>query len=792
MPEFVLSAHAKHRITCWLGLTAWLFFALSAYSFRPDIPALRAAAMQSSDDIVVEMFQPRTGATNGFWLAVAGGVVLGLALWVGRKNDTDVGTASIASADPKHATSVGVQRDAPARQIRSERIPIRWRLVFSGVFLLWLVGEINGSALNFSPLIGVSPHIQFVLFCAGILLTGTGLTGGNTSTIFKKKRVNAKTQSTQRRQMDSKRRWSLFAITGIVLLAFILRFWQLNTSLRVLVDELHFMSGILEFWKRGNVELMQGINSISPFARLYPYWQDWTVEILGRNFLGFRAVSALFGTINVLAIYWLAKALFDRKTALLAALFLATFPPHLHFSRLGIIQTGDMLAGSLTLAFTARGMRSGRRVDWVIAGICLGMTQYFYEGGRFLFPLIMFFWVGSVAVFGRGGKGRALSVHRRDVAILVLMAVIVAMPLYYTITFTEAPLTGRFDASGFGENYWVTLLLSPFDAGWFRAHLNHLVSSFLVYVHMPERAVYYGGYHPFVLEALVPMFLMGVWYSVWRGRAAASVLLLWVFFTSLGSGLLVQSAVASRFVVVFPALALLMAVGLRYGLALVWPNNQTSPGAQHVVPLPQTATRVGAQRAAPLRQPMPHAADAIDRVPTRQSNRIAARYTTILFLTGIIIAGAQAAYYFYDHLPTFNVEFRHARAYRDVEDAMLRASTYPPGTQIHIVMTQEFDPNYNRVFLKFLADGLDVDTLMRSEVTTEYVDGLDIEADHVFFLEPDDSRTPALIRQRFALTAPVRSPYADVPEDEQFWLYFAAGSDYSLPPHTADNDTDRG
>jgi len=70
----------------------------------------------------------------------------------------------------------------------------------------------------------------------------------------------------------------------------------------------------------------------------------------------------------------------------------------------------------------------------------------------------------------------------------------------------------------------------------------------------------------------------------------------------------------------------------------------------------------------------------------------ATRYTAVLFLLGVLIAGAQAAYYFYDHLPTFNVEFRHARAYRDVEDAMLRAADYPPGTQIHIVMTRNLTP----------------------------------------------------------------------------------------------------
>jgi len=44
---------------------------------------------------------------------------------------------------------------------------------------------------------------------------------------------------------------------------------------------------------------------------------------------------------------------------------------------------------------------------------------------------------------------------------------------------------------------------------------------------------------------------------------------------------------------------------------------------------------------------------------------------------------------------------------------------------------------------------------MRTDVTAEYIDGLDADVDHVFFIEPDDSPSLVLIRQRFALTAPL-------------------------------------
>jgi hypothetical protein len=106
---------------------------------------------------------------------------------------------------------------------------------------------------------------------------------------------------------------------------------------------------------------------------------------------------------------------------------------------------------------------------------------------------------------------------------------------------------------------------------------------------------------------------------------------------------------------------------------------------------------------------------------------------------------------------------------------MLRVSRFPAGTQVHLIMREEFDPAYNRDFLKFLSDDVTIETITSREVTDEYVEKLEAGVHHIFLIEPDDARTLAVLRRRFALAEPSFSPYTDVAEEEQFALYEALG-----------------
>jgi 4-amino-4-deoxy-L-arabinose transferase-like glycosyltransferase len=91
-----------------------------------------------------------------------------------------------------------------------------------------------------------------------------------------------------------------------------------------------------------------------------------------------------------------------------------TFPPHIQFSRIALLHIADPLFGVLALWFLIRAIRSNRRLDWVLMGVSLGMTQYFFEAGRLFTGALILAWAALVLVwFG----GRALWHRLRPVAV---------------------------------------------------------------------------------------------------------------------------------------------------------------------------------------------------------------------------------------------------------------------------------------------------------------------------------------------------------------------------------------
>ena len=121
---------------------------------------------------------------------------------------------------------------------------------------------------------------------------------------------------------------------------------DLDTAMRFLVDERSFIDGTYSAAQSPFNGLLQPFSSISAFPFVFPYWQSLGMKLFGMGLVGFRATSAIVGALTVPGLYFLVRTLFDRKTAVLAALFLATFPPHLQFSRIGINNIADPLIGT--------------------------------------------------------------------------------------------------------------------------------------------------------------------------------------------------------------------------------------------------------------------------------------------------------------------------------------------------------------------------------------------------------------------------------------------------------------
>lgn len=515
-------------------------------------------------------------------------------------------------------------------------------------------------------------------------------------------------------------REELFLIGGITLLALGLRLWRLDSAVYRPVDEINFMAAVNALWEKPDIQILKPFAEITAskvpaFTWIYPLLQSISVGLLGNDFWGLRFASALIGALTVPALYGLARQLFNRPLALLAALTLATFPPHLHFSRLGLNNIADPLFGTLALAFLARGLSSNRRADYVLAGVMLGLTQYFYEGGRLLYPALAIGW------FIVCGLARRSAVNWRHVLVGLLVAVVIAAPVYYVLTTNQLLVASRLQNTSLSLPQWGFLLT---QSGTEAAQLfaQRLGYPFLIYFAMRDTSWFYGGYQPLVLFVFAPLFLLGLSSAFWRMfRPAGLLLILWIAFTTLGNAALQDNSQGPRFVVAFPALALLIALGLWQTFTLLWPD--------------QSRLRQG-----------------------------------VLAALIVILSGGQTAYYFYDHVPIFVRQFTQNP---DLVDVLLRLPSLPPNTQVHVVAPRtiwEFDL---QTFTQFFKLDLQARSYTPQDFTQAVLQALDHDMNQAFFVLPDDTLTLGRIRRFFVLDEPQFSPY-DIPRDEQLALYVVA------------------
>jgi uncharacterized membrane protein len=108
-----------------------------------------------------------------------------------------------------------------------------------------------------------------------------------------------------------------------------------------------------------------------------------------------RLVSAIGGSLTVLAFYFLARDLFGSKVGLAAAGLLAASRWHLTFSRIIYELILTPLFELLLFIFLLRALRNGRRRDWALAGVALSAGLNTYTAFRvvpFLVAGFLLYW----------------------------------------------------------------------------------------------------------------------------------------------------------------------------------------------------------------------------------------------------------------------------------------------------------------------------------------------------------------------------------------------------------------
>ncbi|MEA2372799.1 MAG: hypothetical protein QOH12_3193 [Solirubrobacteraceae bacterium] len=245
---------------------------------------------------------------------------------------------------------------------------------------------------------------------------------------------------TRARGEDGNRgRWALAAL-GVVLLALGLRLWGIKMGLPYAYnsdENAHFVPRAIGLFGH-NLNPGYFNNPPAYTYLLYLVYEVWYGggRALSHTYASHptevwvlaRATAAVLGTFAVWLLYLCGARLFDRRTGLLASGLMAVAFLPVFYAHLALNDVPTLAPLTLSLWGTAGVLRYGRRRDYVIAGIGLGLASATkYTGGIVVLPLI------AAAVFhyrssAPGGGGRRAVVGIATAGVLGLIAFVLADP----------------------------------------------------------------------------------------------------------------------------------------------------------------------------------------------------------------------------------------------------------------------------------------------------------------------------------------------------------------------------
>jgi len=285
---------------------------------------------------------------------------------------------------------------------------------------------------------------------------------------------------------------------------------------------------------------------------------------LGLSTVSLRLASALFGTLAVLATYLLARELFDRPTALLAAALLTCNRTAIDFSRLGTTHAQVPLLEALTFFAFWRGIRTGSALAYAWCGIFAALCLHSYNAAHVV-PLLLLGWALLAAVTAP----RRIWRYRHAAAVAVASFVLVTLPWFYYLS----------DHYGFAANWrqftWMAharqvtpQIITAFEQDGLAAAITLLGSqawkTWLGFTILPAQAYQLGYRGGGMLDHVSgALFVLGLAIAL-RARSRGLFVLYWWGATAFTGGVLtIDPPAFVRLVGLLPAVCILAALPLR-------------------------------------------------------------------------------------------------------------------------------------------------------------------------------------------------------------------------------------
>ena len=297
----------------------------------------------------------------------------------------------------------------------------------------------------------------------------------------------------------------ILVVTAIVVAAFLLRVWN--------VGHIPYVLGGDE--GEQGAEILNVLNGTlrNPFSTgwysvptLSFFLNALSVRLFGNTIFGLRIMWVLVGTASVLVTFLLVKHLKGTRLALLAAVLLAAYHYHIHFSRLGSNQIADTLLLPLALLFLYRGYDRGSWLDWALCGLSLGLGQYFYAGARLGLVVTAFL---VLYLFVRDG----FKFSRQNwvgLGVLVLALLVAGGPIFLYAYQRPDDYNARVNQIGIFQNGWLVNEAKVLGKPQSAVLVDQFWRSALAFNAYPDRTAWYGLSGPLLDFTSGVLFLLGL------------------------------------------------------------------------------------------------------------------------------------------------------------------------------------------------------------------------------------------------------------------------------------------
>lgn len=218
-------------------------------------------------------------------------------------------------------------------------------------------------------------------------------------------RVSYGTTSEEDRQLEHQRasashkalpwtRWEVLVFAGLVILALVLRLWDLaGYPNNIYGDEVAIgIIAVDSYMNKSGPPIFTTLWQTIDLPALWFLLVEKSLEIGNATLAALRLPTAMIGALTVVPFYGLLRTEWGRVAAVVGTAMLAFSAANIHYSRTAIVNIVTQFFWVLCFFFLLRGLRSGRPVYWALAGLTAGISEYGYAGTRLLpFILIAFF-----------------------------------------------------------------------------------------------------------------------------------------------------------------------------------------------------------------------------------------------------------------------------------------------------------------------------------------------------------------------------------------------------------------